>query len=81
MTKTDMARIGMIETDIREVDQGIETGRGLALVLLGEATGQGMQQDNTLYTSYTYIYTIVVMQSSPFTSNVRHSYFSVSTIH
>ena len=79
MTKTDMARTGMTETDIREVDQGIETGRGLALVLLGEATGQGMQQDNTLYTSY--IYTIVVMQSSPFTSNVRHSYFSVSSIH
>ena len=48
MTKTDMARTGMTETDIREVDQGIETGRGLALVLLGEATGQGMQQDNTM---------------------------------
>ena len=48
MTKTDMARTGMTETDIREVDQGIERGRGLALVLLGEATGQGMQQDNTM---------------------------------
>ena len=33
------------------------------------------------YVNILHLYAVVVMQSSPFTSNVRHSYFSVSTIH